>query len=54
MLRLYYTLDRHNAQYQDKDGGVVETQAIKHGNNSTLPDAPERSEYNFDGWVDKP
>ena len=54
VFKLYYSVDRHNVQYQDKDGGVVETQTIKHGNNSTLPDAPVIPGYNFGGWVEKP
>ena len=54
VFKLYYSVDRHSVQYKDKDGGVVETQTIKHGNNSTLPDAPEIPGYDFNGWVEKP
>ena len=54
VLRLYYTLNRYNVKYQDEDGNIIESQTIKHGNNSTLPDAPVRPGYNFNGWVEKP
>ena len=54
VLKLYYTINKSTVQYKDKDGNIVETQTIKHGNNSTLPDAPVIPGYDFNGWVEKP
>ena len=54
VLRLYYAINKYNVKYQDKDGNMVESQTIKHGNNSTLPFAPSKPGYDFNGWVEKP
>ena len=54
VLKLYYILDRYNISFTDKNGNTINSQTIKHGNNSTLPDAPVIPGYDFNGWIEKP
>ena len=54
VLKLYYILDRYDVSFTDEDCNIIESQTIKHGNNSTLPLAPSKPGYNFDGWIEKP